>query len=102
MAKKGKLPPPKDPSKAFENLERPTIKWRTIGIIVAAFVVLWITSLMIQSYSAGAWWGWVPVGIVGAVTIAAIGFGIYIWRLTTKSRGIVDILAEAKDEEGRK
>lgn len=102
VAKKGKLPPPKDPSKAFENLERPTIKWRTIGLIVAAFVVLWITSLMIQSYSGGAWWGWVPVGIVGAVTLAAIGFGIYIWRLTTRSRGIVDILAEAKDEEGRK
>lgn len=102
MAKKGKLPPPKDPSKAFEGIERPTIKWRTIGLIVAAFAVLWITSLMIQSYAAGAWWGWVPVGVVGAVTIAAIGFGLYIWRLTTRSRGIVDILAEAKDEEGRR
>lgn len=102
MAKKGKLPPPRDPGKALESIERPTFKWRTIGLIVAAFVVLWITSLMIQSYAAGAWWGWVPIGVVGAVTIAAIGFGIYIWRLTTKSRGIVDILAQATDEEGRK
>lgn len=101
MAKKGKLPPPKDPSKAFEAIERPTFKWRTIGIIAAAFVVLWITAFMIQSYTDSVW-GWVPVGVVGALTVAAIGFGIYIWRLTQRSRGIVDILSQAKDEEGRK
>ncbi len=101
MAKKGKLPPPKDPSQALKDIERPAIKWRTIGIIAGAFVVLWITAFMIQSYAESPW-GWIPVGVVGALTIAAIGFGIYIWRLTTKSRGIVDILAEATDEEGRK
>jgi hypothetical protein len=101
VAKKGKLPPPRDPNKALSEVERPAIKWRTIGIIAAAFVVLWITSFMIQSYTDSPW-GWVPVGLVAVATIAAIGFGIYVWRLTTKSRGIVDILAEATDEEGRK
>lgn len=101
MAKKGKLPKPKDPNKALEAIEKPTIKWRTIGLVAAAFVVLWITAFMIQGYSDSAW-GWIPVGVVGALTIAAIGFGIYVWRLTTKSRGIVDILSEATDEEGRK
>lgn len=101
MAKKGKLPPPKDRAKALEEIERPTFKWRTIAMIVGAFAVLWITSFMIQAAVDSAW-GWIPVGVVGALTVAAIGFGFYIWRLTTRSRGIVDILAEAKDEEGRK
>lgn len=101
MAKKGKLPPPKDPNKAFEQIEQPKFNWRTIGVIAAAFVVLWITAFMIQSYVDSPW-GWVPVGVVGAVTIAAIGFGIYVWRLTQRSRGIVDILSQARDEEGRK
>lgn len=100
MAKKGKLPKPKDPSQALEQLERPTFKWKTIGIIAAAFVVLWVTAFMIQQSTDSAW-GWIPVGVVGALTVAAIGFGIYIWRLTTRSRGIVDILAQAKDAEGR-
>lgn len=102
MAKKGKPPPPKDPAKAFETIEKPTIKWKTIAIVVASFVVLWITAFMIQGMSRGEWWGWVPVGVVGALSIAAIGFGIYIWRLTQRSRGIVDILSQATDAEGRK
>jgi tetratricopeptide (TPR) repeat protein len=100
VAKKGKLPPPKDPAKALEGLERPTIKWQTIGLLVAAFAVLWITAFMMESYIDSPW-GWVPVGVVGALTLAAIGFGLYVWRLTRRSRGIVDILAEATDEEGR-
>jgi tetratricopeptide (TPR) repeat protein len=102
VAKKGRPHPPKDPSKAFEAIEKPTIRWRTIGIVALAFAVLWATSFMIQSYSQGEWWGWISVGVVGALTIAAIGFGIYIWRLTQRSRGIVDILSQATDAEGRK
>ena len=101
MAKKGKLPKPRDPNKAFEEIERPTIKWKTLALIGGLFVVLWLTSFMIQQSTDSAW-GWVPVGVVGALTIAAIGFGIYVWRLTQKSRGIVDILSQATDEEGRK
>lgn len=102
MAKRGKLPKPKDPGEALEGMERPTIKWRTIAVIVAAFVVLWVTAFMVQSYDEDGVFGWIVVGVVGALTLAAIGFGVYIWRLTTKSRGIVDILAQATDEEGRK
>ena len=49
MAKKGKLPKPRDPGKALEELERPAFKWKTVGIIVAAFATLWITAFMIQS-----------------------------------------------------
>lgn len=102
MAKRGKFPKPKSPSEALDQLERPTIKWRTIGIIVAAFAVLWVTAFMVLSYDQGGVVGWISVGVVGALTLAAIGFGLYVWRLTTKSKGIVDILAQATDEEGRK
>jgi tetratricopeptide (TPR) repeat protein len=101
VAKKGKLPPPKDPAKALEGMERPTIKWRTLGLVAAAFAVLWFTSFMVQSYLDSPW-GWIPVGVVGAMTIAGIVFGIYVWRLTQRSRGIVDILQQATDAEGRK
>ncbi len=102
MAKKGKIPKPKSPAEGVAELERPTVKWRTIGLIAGGFVVLWITAFMIQGYSQDSPYGWIPVGVVGALTLVAIGFGIYIWRLTQKSRGIVDILAQATDEEGRK
>ena len=102
MAKRGKLPKPKDPGAALADMERPAIKWKTIAIIVAAFVVLWVTAFMIQSYDRDGVFGWIVVGLVGALTLAGIGFGIYIWRLTKRSRGIVDILAQATDEEGRK
>ncbi|MGE0789708.1 MAG: hypothetical protein AB7S26_28810 [Sandaracinaceae bacterium] len=102
MAKKGKIPPPKDPNEALREMEKPEIKWRSIGLIVAAFVVLWATAAMMYSYSEGGVLGYVSLGVVGVLTIVAIGFGIYIWRLTKRSRGIADILAEATDAEGRK
>ncbi|MFK7990135.1 MAG: tetratricopeptide repeat protein [Sandaracinaceae bacterium] len=101
-AKKGKFPKPRDTSKAIEEIERPTMKWKTVGIIVAAFVTLWVTALMILSMDNEGVFGWVVVGVVAALSVAAIGFGIYIWRLTQRSAGIVDILAQATDEEGRK
>ncbi len=102
MAKKGKIPKPKSPAEGIADIEKPTIKWRTIGMIVAAFAVLWVTAFMIQSYSEDGVFGWIAVGAVGVLTLVAIGFGIYIYRLTLKSRGIVDILAQATDAEGRK
>lgn len=102
MAKRGKIPKPRTPADGLAELERPTIKWKTIGMIVGAFVVLWITALMIQGYARDSWAGWIPVGVVGVLTLVGIGFGIYVYRLTRRSRGIVDILAQATDAEGRK
>lgn len=95
------MPKPKDLSSAVEQIEQPTIKWQPVAMIAGAFVVLWITAFMIQSYSPGVW-GWVAIGVVGALSVTALGFGIYIWRLTTRSRNIVSILQQATDEEGRK
>lgn len=103
MAKKGKLPPPRKPNQGLDQLEQPSVKWRTVGILAAAFAVLWVTSLMIlQGDRSSSVWAWIPLGVVAVVTVAAIGFGIYVWRLTKRSRGIVDILQQAGDEEGRK
>ncbi len=102
MAKKGKIPKPKDPSAALAGAEKPAIKWRTIAIIVAGFVVLWATSLMVLQSSQDSVFGYVMVGVVAVLTLVAIGFGIYVYRLTQRSRGIADILAEATDDEGRK
>jgi hypothetical protein len=48
------------------------------------------------------WTGYIGVGIAGVLTLAALGFGLYMWRLTKKSQGIVDILKTATDAEGRK
>jgi Tetratricopeptide repeat len=35
------------------------------------------------------------------LTSVAIGFGIYVWRLTSRSRAILDIMKQATDEGGR-
>jgi hypothetical protein len=102
VAKKGKLPKPRDPSAQLAEMNEPAIKWRTIGIIAVAFLVLWGTSLGVLQSAPDSAFGWVMVSVVGVLTLVAIGFGVYIWRLTRRSRGIADILAEATDEEGRK
>src|SRR5690606_9380349 len=80
MAKKGKMPKPRDAGRSLEGIERPSFNWKTVGIIVAAFATLWITAAMILSYDDGGVFGWIVFGVVCAMTVAGIGFGIYIWR----------------------
>lgn len=82
-------------------MERPSIKWRTVLTILGAFVVLWVTAAALWSYAPGTAFGYVVLGVVGAITLGAIGFGIYVLRLTRRSQGIVEILAQATDAEGR-
>jgi hypothetical protein len=48
------------------------------------------------------WVSYFGVGVVGLITLAAIGFGIYIWRLTARQRSILNIMKSATDDEGRK
>ena len=88
---------PKDPAEALAQLETPQIKWTIIAQIAAGLAVLWVTAFM-----AVPWISYVGVAIVGAITLAAIGFGIYVWRLTTRQRSILQIMKSATDEEGRK
>lgn len=101
-ARRGRLPtaPSSTPAPA-EAVERPSLQWRTIAIIVAAFLVLWVTAFGIQSASPESLVGYIMLGVVGVLTAVAVGYGIYIWRLTRRSQGIVDIIAQATDAEGR-
>jgi hypothetical protein len=88
---------PKDPAEALAQIETPQVKWTVIAQIGGGLAVLWVTAFM-----AVPWVSYFGVGIVGLLTLAAIGFGIYIWRLTTRQRSILQIMKSATDEEGRK
>ena len=88
---------PKDPAEALAQIEAPKIKWQVIAQIAAAFAVLWVTAFMAEQ-----WVGIVGIVIMGVLTLAAIGFGLYLWRMTTRQRAILDIMKSATDPEGRK
>jgi hypothetical protein len=87
---------PKDPAEALAQIETPQIKWKVIAQIGGAFAVLWVTAFMAKPYV-----GWVGIIIVGVLTLAAIGFGLYLWRMTSRQRAILDIMKSATDAEGR-
>jgi hypothetical protein len=97
VAKKSKRPGvPTDLSEALSRQEVPQMKWKAIAQIGGIIAVLWVTSFIVVPF-VGYW----AVGVVGVLTLVAIGFGIYIWRLTTRSRAILDIMKGATDESGR-
>lgn len=86
-----------DPREALEKMERPQVRWKVIAQIGVAFAVVWVLAGASVPYIG--YWG---VGVAAVLTAVALGFGIYIWRLTRKSARIVDILKTATDEKGRK
>lgn len=88
---------PTDLSEALSRQEAPQMKWKAIAQIAGVIAVLWVTAFIVVPF-VGYW----AVGGVGVLTLVAIGFGIYIWRLTTRSRAILDIMKGATDESGRK
>lgn len=88
---------PKDPAEALAQIETPQIKWTVIAQIAGGLAVLWVTAFM-----AVPWISYAGVAVVGALTLAAIGFGIYIWRLTNRQRSILQIMKSATDDEGRR
>jgi hypothetical protein len=88
---------PKDPAEALSKIEVPEIKWTAIAQIAGGLAVLWVTAFIAVPYIS-----YFGVGVVGLLTLAAIGFGIYVWRLTTRQRSILQIMKGATDEEGRK
>lgn len=91
------VPSRPDPKEALENLEQPTLQWKVILQIVGGFGVAWLLAFMAVPYIN--YWG---VGIVAVLTIVALGFGLYAWRLTRKSAAIVNILKTATDAKGKK
>jgi hypothetical protein len=96
---KPKISPPKkvDIAEAAAQVEMPGIKWKVVGAIAAGFVILWITALMMMP--AVGYWG---VGVMGVLTLAVLGLGLYVFRLTRKQREILDIMKAAQGEEGRR
>jgi hypothetical protein len=88
---------PTDLGEALARQETPQIKWKSLLQIAAAAAVLWVTAFIMVPYVG--YWG---VGVVGVLTLVAAGFGIYVWRLTSRSRAILDIMKTATDESGRK
>jgi hypothetical protein len=88
---------PRDPQELLGEMDQPRIRWKIVAQIGVAFLVLWVTAFMVTPYVD--YWG---VGIVAVLTLVAAGFGFYVWRLTKRSRAIVDILAGATDDAGRK
>ena len=95
---KPKITAPKkvDIAQAAAQVEMPRIKWKIIGTVLLAFGVLWITALMMMP--SFGYWG---VGVVAALTLAALGLGVYVWRLTSKQREILEIMRAAQGEGGR-
>jgi hypothetical protein len=96
---KPKIAPPKkvDVAQAASQVQLPGIKWSVVATIAGGFAALWIVALM-ATQSIGYW----GVGIVGGLTLGAIGVGLYVWRMISKQREILDIMKGAGDEEGRK
>jgi hypothetical protein len=85
-----------DPAAAVAQLETPRMKWKAVAQIALVLVGLWVTAGVAIPFVG--YWG---LGVVGAVTLAAIGFGVYVARLTARSRAIVDIMKGATDDAGR-
>lgn len=99
MAKPKKITPAErpDPAELLAQMERPGVNWKILAQVVAGLGILWLVGFMVQPYVG--YWGLV---VVGVLTLAAIGFGIYVLRLTRKSAAIYEIMQGATDAEGRK
>ena len=81
---------------ALTNLEKPRTPWKILIQIAVGFAVLWVVAGMLTPYIG--YWG---LGVAGVLTLVALGFGFYIWRLTRKSSDIMEILKGATDADGR-
>lgn len=97
MAKRASLPSRPDPDASLQALEQPRLNWKVIAQILGVFGILWLTALMTVPYIG--YWG---VGILGVLTLVAIGGGVYLWRMRSKATRIVDILKGATNDAGRK
>jgi hypothetical protein len=96
VAKSERTRLPTDLAEALSKQETPQIKWKVILQIAAGVAVLWVTAFMGVPFIG--YWG---VGVVAVLTSVVIGFGIYVWRMTARSRAILDIMKQATDEGGR-
>lgn len=96
MAKKSSPAGKLDPAEAIAEIEQPSMNWRVIGLFAVALVVLWVIAGMLTP-SIGLW----GVGVAAVLTVIALGFFLYVLRLSRKSANIASILRTATDKEGR-
>lgn len=87
---------PKDIGEALDQVEQPTMNWKVLGLVGLALAVLWVIAGILQPNI-----GYVGFIVAGALTLVALGFLIWVWRLTRKSADIANILKGATDKESR-
>ena len=87
---------PRDAGEALEQLEQPTMNWKVIGLFAVALAVVWVIGGILMPTI-----GYVGLIVAGVLTAVAVGFLIWVWRLTRKSADIAAILKSATDKEGR-
>lgn len=62
--------------------------------LVLVLVLLWVAALFVP--------GWIPKAIVGALTLVAVGAGLWFVRYVRKSEALTEILRDADTDAGRK
>ncbi|WP_394839749.1 hypothetical protein LVJ94_22950 [Pendulispora rubella] len=67
---------------------------KTFGRIAIILVVIWVIAFIIPS--------WIAKAVAGALTLVAIGFGIWFVRFVKKNEALGDLLRGADTAEGRK
>ncbi len=95
-AKKQITAAPKDLGQAVEQIEQPKMNWKVLGLIGLALAVIWVIAGILQPTI-----GFVGLIVAGVLTVIALGFLIWVWRLTRKSADIAAILKGATDKESR-
>ncbi len=96
MAKTKSQPGKLDPGEAISQIEQPSMNWGVIGLFAVALIVIWVIAGMLMP-SIGYW----GVGTAAVLTVIALGFFLYVLRLSRKSADIARILRTATDKEGR-
>jgi tetratricopeptide (TPR) repeat protein len=87
---------PKDMGEALDQIEQPKMNWKVLGLIGLALAVLWVIAGILQPNI-----GNIGFIVAGVLTLIALGFLVWIWRLTRKSADIANILKGATDKESR-
>jgi len=72
------------------------MNWKVIGLFAVALAVVWVIGGILMPTI-----GYVGLIVAGVLTAVAVGFLIWVWRLTRKSADIAAILKSATDKEGR-
>jgi hypothetical protein len=89
-------------SKPDPSAEKPPVDLKKLYIRVALVLgAVWLAAAIVQSFLRGAM-RWIPIGVAGALTLVAIGAGIWLSRYLKKTQALGALLRGADTEVGRK